>query len=138
MEEADRIVSAPYPDAVLVAADGKPASGMATVAEDYNEWLFIFQLFNKNESVTIHCLDEAFGPPQHHPHPVLNVMHESLPRTLSLDGAIGLARRAGFNNAFKSVSLFKSTLPGTAEASYVFTPLFLLVGATSSTVHEEL
>lgn len=136
MEEAERIVSAAYPDALLVAADGQPSSGEANDADEFNEWLFIFQILNKSESVAIHCLDEAFAPPRHYPNPVSDVMHEPLPRTLSLDGAIGLARGAGYHNAFRSVSFFRSTLPGTTEASYLFTPLSLLVGATSVTIHE--
>lgn len=136
MAEAERIVSAAYPDALLVAADGQPSSGEATCAEEFNEWLLIFQILGRSESVAIHCLDEAFTPPQNYPNPVSDVMHEPLPRTLSLDGAIGLVRGAGYRNAFRSVSFFRSTQPGTTEATYFFTPLALLVGATSVTIHE--
>lgn len=137
MDEAERIVTATYPDAMLVAADGVPSSGLATGADGVDEWLFLFQLLGKGESVTVRCLDGCFDPPRHHPHPVTDVCHETLPRSLSLDAAIRLARKAGYGNAIKSVSLFKSLLPGTTEAAYTFIPLYLLVGATSGRIRQE-
>jgi hypothetical protein len=145
MGEAEQIVWAEYPNAVLIEVHGHPSSGSATVAEDVDEWVFIFPEEVSGPTppgtVTLDYASGQFGQPVYVPDVWVGTVYESLPRQISLAQAIKYMRDAGHVASFTSVVLRKPLIwPEPEEAFYAFTMpgRFVLVGALTGKVWTEI
>ncbi|MBN1343160.1 MAG: hypothetical protein JXQ73_10795 [Phycisphaerae bacterium] len=144
MSEAERIVAQEYPTWLLIEAQGAPSTGSASVADDVDQWRFIF-VDDPNDTqdqgtVELQYADGAFGQPVYVPDIWLGTVFERLPRHMSLAQAIEHMRDAGYTQTFTAVDLRKPLkVPLPEEAFYIFTlpDRYVLVGAVTGKVTEE-
>lgn len=143
LSQAEQIVEADHPQAVLVEARGTPASGTATTAGDIVTWRFLFMADSEVPGASTVVLDYAggeFDEPELLMQGLIDTMYERLPRTMTLTTAIQFMRAAGYDDPFSQVVLRKPlTFPVPYEAYYAFTvgSRSVLVGMATGEVSEE-
>ncbi len=144
MADAEQIVGAQYPLALLIEVQGYPSSGSATVAKDIDQWTFVF-VEDPNSvdtgTVLIDWIDGEFGAVVYVHAPWGGTVYDALPRQMNLARAIELMREAGHTAPFTSTVLRKPlTYPPPTEAIYAFPMLgrFVIVGAVTGEVSVEI
>lgn len=143
MSQAEQIVWADYPSAMLIEAIGAATSGAANSADDIDQWLFIFPEdpnLPAGGTVQLHYAAGAFGAPVYVSQTWGGTIFERLPRLVSLADAVGLMRDAGHTGDFTGVVLRKPlTWPLPEEAFYGFSVSggFVTVGAETGAVSGE-
>jgi hypothetical protein len=125
MLRAEMIIRQTWPHAILVEAQGTCSGGIASNSLDIDTWLFAAELLPPESvpqaTVLLQYTPRGFGATHHVAQPWLGNVIETLPHTMSLDRATRLLRAAGFNGAFRNVTLRRPlTFPAQTEASYFF------------------
>ncbi len=144
MNQAEGLVQADYPRALLIEQNGAPSSGSAMTAANIDSWLFVFVDDIEAETpgtVLLVYAGGRFRDPVRMEQTWTGTVYERLPRVLTLEAAVALMRAAGYPDAFTAVSLRKAAAdPQPAEAQYAFAQAerFVLVGARTGTVSEEV
>ena len=143
LDQAEAIVEADHPRAVMVEACGTPASGSASTAAEIVTWQFRFMGDSDVPGASTVVLDYAdgeFGEPELLLQGLIGTMYERLPRTMTLTTAVQFMRDAGHDGAFSLVVLRKPlAFPVPNEAYYAFTlsDRVVLVGTATGEVTEE-
>ncbi len=120
MAEAESIVKPQYPTAIQVENIGTTSKGSANVAEDVDQWKFIFTDIDGSEIVTLGYSQGMFNKSitrEARPWIITNI--EELPRHMTLDKVVEALRAAGYSEPFQSVTL-RSPFPAERNAYYVF------------------
>lgn len=119
MAEAERIVKPQYPTAVQVENIGTSSKGLAVMAEDVDQWSFVFTDIDGLEIITLDYANGKFGKSVREPRPWISTIIKELPRSMSLARALLHLRNAGYKETLKSVTL-RAPFPEEKEATYVF------------------
>lgn len=119
MAEAEKIVKPQYPTAVQVENVGTSSSGSAIVAEDVNQWRFVFTDIDATEIITLSYSEGKFGKPEREARAWITTQIKELPRDMSLSQALLSLRSAGHREPFQSVTL-RAPFPEEERATYVF------------------
>ena len=143
MEQAETLVQADYPHAMLIEANGVSTSGSASVGEDIDRWQFVFDSDSADPgagTVTIEYAGGDFQGAEFVASGWIGTVYERLPRVLSLCDAVDRMRAAGYTGPFTSVTLRKPLIfPVPDEALYALalSGQNVLVGAETGTVSVE-
>jgi hypothetical protein len=143
LSQAEELVEATFPQAVLVEARGTPAGAVAAAASEVVAWQFLFMedpLAPGASTVVLEYADGEFGEPELLVQGLVGTMYERLPRTMTLATAVQFMRDAGYTGSFSQVVLRKPlTFPVPDEAYYAFTLAHrvVLVGMATGEVSEE-
>ncbi len=143
LAEAEDVVEAEYPAAMLVEARGTPANGTATDADDIVDWLFIFTAYDDDPgsaTVLLEYTGGEFGEPELVTQGLIGTMFDRLPRTMTLTTAVQFMRDADYDEAFSEVILRKPlTFPIPEETFYIFETAskFVFVGMATGEVGAE-
>lgn len=119
MSEAEKLVKPLYPTAVQVENVGTSSKGSASIAEDVDQWTFIFTDIDGSEIVTLDYSKGFFGRPVREVRPWVATQIKELPRNMPLDKALEYLRNAGHKEPFRSVTL-RAPFPQEKGATYVF------------------
>lgn len=122
MAEAERILRAKWPSAILMEAQGTPTKGFAESAGDIDQWLFVAHVGQPMVmTAMLPWRDSAFGSPKVLAQPWLGNVISPIASEMSLEAAITLLRKADLGKPFTSVTLREPlTHPPQIEASYLF------------------
>jgi hypothetical protein len=143
MATAEGMVAPEWPQALLIEVLGAPSSGSAQTAADVDRWQFRFSEdpnVGGSGTVWVDYENGQFAGPFYTQQGLVGTEYVALPRTMSLADALQLARNAGFNDAFTSVT-YRTPLifPPADEALYALgmPGQWVLVGAVSGEVTAE-
>jgi hypothetical protein len=119
MAEAESIVKPQYPTAVQVENLGTSSLGSAVMAEDIDQWKFVFTDIDGLETITLDYARGKFGKAVREARPWIKTIIKELPRNLPLSQALSSLRSAGYNEPLVSVTL-RAPFPSEKAATYVF------------------
>lgn len=122
LAEAMQILTAKWPSAVVIEAQGTPSRSFAANAAEIDQWLYVAHV---NHIPVMTALlpwrDGAFSSPQTLAQPWLEDAISPLPLKLELSEAVSLLHKAGYCKPFASVTLREPlTHPPQTEPSYFF------------------
>ena len=113
-----------FKNAVLLEADGTPASGTVTTADDITHWRIVFQnqttKGSKYRSAFMSATDGKLGDPVGNTEPYLEDVDINTVPTMTLATAVSKLRAAGHEEPFGAVTLRFPLGPGFDEPLYIF------------------
>ncbi|GLV60159.1 hypothetical protein KDH_69810 [Dictyobacter sp. S3.2.2.5] len=136
---ANRIVLASYPQAQFYEAQGTPQNGRGIVAQDVNQWLFVFNnpATIPNSTIKLPFQDDHFGEIEYIQGPFVEDQVINLPLPTGLDEAITLLRQH-YDTPFSTVTVRFPLAREKTEPYYIFglpdVRLWVFVGIYSHNV----